>query len=249
MFISENSKFRVGDSVILKDSRYRGGWLEHNLAGGMEIEYVGDDTSCPPKTTVTKVLKREEPSINGICEEYYYEVSGYPCGRFREDLLEGEDSDGSCIEYTSGFYASEVVEVNYRTDVKYFTEEEIQVFTPSVFESDNFNSENFFKCGEMSEGHAIVDIAGIWYDESTIELELYFTFDGSNVRQKVLAQGPASASSFKDLKFSAREAVGSTWGMPSFYLTESCDGCFALDQFCNSLEILEVCEIDTDEWC
>ncbi len=38
MFNSENSKFKAGDSVVLKNSQYRGGWLEHNLAGGREVD-------------------------------------------------------------------------------------------------------------------------------------------------------------------------------------------------------------------
>ena len=94
MFNSENSKFKVGDSVVLRNRKYRGGWLEHNLAGCRVVEYTGDTSFYPPKTTVTRVLKRKENSINGVREEYYYEVSGYPGGRFREELLEGESSGG-----------------------------------------------------------------------------------------------------------------------------------------------------------
>lgn len=44
MFISEDSKFKVEDSVVLRNNQYRGNWRGYNLAGGNKIEYVGDDT-------------------------------------------------------------------------------------------------------------------------------------------------------------------------------------------------------------
>lgn len=248
MFNSENSKFKAGDSVVLKNSQYRGGWLEHNLAGGREVEYTGDTSFYPPKTTVTRVLKRKENSINGVREEYYYEVSGYPGGRFREDLLEGEGSGGSCIEYGAGFYISEALEVSCKTNVKYFTEEDVQEFEPDVFTRDSFNSEDFFKSVERCEGTAIVSVAGIWYDNETVELELYFVFEGEPSKHRVMAKGPADAVSLSRFKFHAREVVGQMWGEPSLSLAKSGDGYFALDMFCDSLEILAVEEIDTDDW-
>ncbi len=248
MFNSENSKFKAGDSVVLRNNKYRGGWLEHNLAGGREVEYTGDTSFYPPKTTVTRVLKRKENSINGVREEYYYEVSGYPGGRFREDLLEGEGSGGSCIEYGAGFYVSEVLEVGYRANAKIFTEEDVQEFAPDVLGSATFNKEDFFKSTEPSERIVIVSVEGIWYDNETVELELYFVFEGELDRHRVLAQGPADAASLSQFKFHAREAVGQMWGEPSLSLAKSGDGYFALDMFCDSLEILAVEEIDTDDW-
>lgn len=208
MFNLENSKFKAGDSVVLRNRKYRGGWLEHNLAGCREVEYTGDDHFCPPETTVTRVLKRKENSINGVREEYYYEVSGYPGGRFREDLLEGKGSGGSCIEYSAGFYVSETFVVNYRTLAKLFTEEAVQEFAPDVLGSATFNKENFFKSTETCEGTAIVSVAGIWYDNETVELELYFVFEGETDRHRVLAQGSADTVNLNHLKFSTREAVG-----------------------------------------
>ena len=248
MFNSENSKFKAGDSVVLRNSLYRGGWLERNLAGGREVEYTGNTSLYPPKTTVTRVLKRKENSINGVREEYYYEVSGYPDGRFREDLLEGEGSGGFCIAYGAGFYVQEALEVSYKANVKYFTEKEVQQFEPDVLGSATFNKEDFFKSTETCEGTAIVSVAGIWYDNETVELELYFVFEGEPDRHRVLAQGPADTASLSRFKFHAREVVGQMWGEPSLSLAKSGDGYFALDMFCDSLEILEVEEIDTDGW-
>lgn len=248
MFNSENSKFKTGDSVVLRNSQYRGDWLEYNLAGGREVEYTGDDPLYPPKAAVTRVLKRKENSINGVREEYYYEVSGYPGGRFREELLEGESSGGLCIGYGTAFYVSETLEVSYRANVKYFTEEEFQEFEPDVFTRDGFNSEDFFKSAEPSEGTVIVSVEGIWYDSGTVELELYFVFEGEPDRHRILAQGSADAVSLSQLEFCAREAVGQMWGEPSLSLAKSCNGYFALDMFCDSLEILAVEEIDTDDW-
>ncbi len=248
MFNSENSKFKVGDSVVLRNRKYRGGWLEHNLAGCRVVEYTGDTSFYPPKTTVTRVLKRKENSINGVREEYYYEVSGYPGGRFREDLLEGEGSGSSYIEYKAGFYVSEVSEVCYKANAKLFTEEDVQEFALDVFTSDTFNSGDFFKSVEQCDGTVIVSVEGIWYDNEIVELELYFVFEGEPDKHKVLAQGSADAASLSQLKFHAREAVGQMWGEPSLNLAKSGDGYFALDVFCGLLEILDVSEIDTDEW-
>ncbi|MDE6616847.1 MAG: hypothetical protein K2K35_09790 [Lachnospiraceae bacterium] len=180
-------------------------------------------------------MKRKENSINGEREEYYYEVSGYPGGRFREDLLEGEGSGGSCIVYEAGVYISESLEVSYRTNVKYFTEEEVQEFEPDVFTSDTFNNEDFFKSAEQCEGTAIVSVAGIWYDNETVELELYFVFEGEPDKHRVLAQGSADADSLRQFKFSASDAVSKMWGETSLSLVKSGDGYFALDKFCDSL--------------
>ncbi len=248
MFNSENSKFKTGDSVVLRNSQYRGDWLDYNLAGGREVEYTGDDPFCPPKAAVTRVLKRKENSINGVREEYYYEVSGYPGGRFREELLEGESSGGLCIGYGTAFYVSETLEVSYMTNAKLFTEEEVQEFAPDVLGSATFNKEDFFKSAEPSEGTVIVSVEGIWYDSGTVELELYFVFEGELDRHRILAQGPADAASLSQFKFHAREAVGQMWGEPSLSLAKSGDWYFALDVFCDSLEILAVEEIDTDDW-
>ena len=143
----------------------------------------------------------------------------------------GEGSGGSCIEYGAGFYVSE----------------DVQGFAPDVFTWDGFNSEDFFKSVEQCEGNAIVSVAGIWYDNETVELELYFVFEGEPDRHRVLAQGPADAASLSRLKFHAREAVGQMWGEPSLNLAKYGDGYFALDVFCDSLEILAVEEIDTDD--
>lgn len=134
----ENSKFNVGDKVFVKDAIYRGDWLSKRLAGGTEVKYTGKDKSGYKLTTVTRVLKRKEPSLNGEREEYYYEVSDYPNGRFREDLLEGECSDDSCIEYRSGFYASEAMEIRYRTKAKCFTKAEMQKMLQGSFSSEDF---------------------------------------------------------------------------------------------------------------
>ncbi len=180
-------------------------------------------------------------------EEYYYEVSGYPGSRFREDLLEGKGSGGSCIEYGSGFYVSEVLEIDYRANAKMFTEEDVQEFAPDVLGSATFNKEDFFKSTETCEGTAIVSVAGIWYNNETVELELYFVFEGETDRHRVLAQGPADTVSLSHLKFSTRKAVGQMLGEPSLNLAKSGDGYFALDVFCGSIEILDVSEIDTDE--
>lgn len=247
MFNSENPKSKVGDSVVLRNSQYRGNWLECNLAGGNEIEYVGGNTFRPPETTVTRILKRKEDSINGEREEYYYELAGYPGGRFREGLLEGEGSGGSCIAYGAGFYVQEALEVSYKTNAKYFTEEEVQEFEPDVFTSDTFNSEDFFKSAEQCEGNAIVSIAGIWYDNETVELELYFVLEVELDKHRVLAQGSAGAFSLSQFKFSGRKAVRQQWGEPSLSLAKSDNGYFALDMFCDSLEILAVEEVDTND--
>lgn len=128
----------------------------------------------------------------------------------------GEGSGGSCIAYGAEFYVQEALEVTYKTNAKYFTEEEVQEFEPDVFTSDTFNSEDFFKSAGQCEGTAIVSVEGIWYDNETVELELYFVLEGELDKHRVLAQGPAGASSLSQFKFHAREAIGQLWGRVFF---------------------------------
>lgn len=67
MFNSENSKFKVGDSVVLRNSQYRGNWLGYNLAGGNEIEYVGDDTFVHRKQLLPEFWKEKKiPLMVGV---------------------------------------------------------------------------------------------------------------------------------------------------------------------------------------
>lgn len=239
MIIMENSKFKVGDTVVLKDSLYRGDWLADNLAEGSEIERT-DGALSTAETTVTKVLKREELSVNGRRQEYYYEVSGYPGGRFREDLLEGSGSGGTCIECCGGFYASQALEISFRTSARCFTREEVQRFVPNSVTGVDFS-------GELWEGTAIVQVKGIWFSAETVVLELGFVFEGKPKEYKVKAEGPVGAS-LKQFKFIGREALRQQWGMLVLDLAESGNGYFAQDVFCSTLEILTVSEIDTDGW-
>ncbi|RKI43132.1 hypothetical protein D7V86_01465 [bacterium D16-51] len=260
VYLTNDGKFNVGDSVELLDDRWRGDWLGSNLnlpdsaerasVTGTGTMNVFGGTAEPEKFKVTKVWKRSEMSLNGVREEYYYELSEYPGARFREDLLVGEGSGCPYFRYSGNLpEPNEYGIMHFTTKAKRFETAELQELIKS-----GVKEEKFSVYGDTWNGFMQVVVKGVWCDEDNVEMELEFTprlgedgRDPSGSFGHVKAIAKKDANSMQELRYVATNCVNAgPMGAVSLELACVDNMLFSKKAFCDSLEVLDFEPFYTD---